>query len=93
MTIPGPPFDAPSGEDLVAYEREIQRLLGLDAPVETCPLCFREAHPDTYCFGVEAAPIEDDERTCERCGDAVQYLSTEDLCDGCVAYNDSRVTL
>lgn len=27
----------------------------------------------------------DSEQTCRRCGDQVGYLSTDDLCDGCVA--------
>lgn len=45
----------------------------------TCPLCFREQHPGRYCFD---AP---EPRICARCGDGVQYLSSDDLCDGCVA--------
>jgi len=29
-----------------------------------------------------------DERPCERCGDEVQYLSSQDLCDACVAVEE-----
>lgn len=29
-----------------------------------------------------------DDRTCKRCGDTVATLSTDNLCDGCVAEED-----
>ena len=32
----------------------------------------------------------DSERTCRRCGDQVGYLSTDDLCDGCVAEQEAE---
>lgn len=31
---------------------------------------------------------DDDYRECSRCGDEVSYLSTDDLCDGCVEEDD-----
>ena len=31
-----------------------------------------------------------DERTCAHCGDTVQYLSSDDLCDGCAAQMSHR---
>lgn len=33
----------------------------------------------------------DEHRTCKRCGDEVAYLSTDDLCDGCVAEEEEGV--
>lgn len=38
------------------------------------------------CTGREGCPMAEDaqDRECSRCGDAVQSLSTDDLCDGCV---------
>ena len=32
----------------------------------------------------------DSERTCRRCGDQVGYLSTDVLCDGCVAEQEAE---
>ena len=31
----------------------------------------------------------EDKRTCKRCGDQVDYLSTDNLCDGCVAEQEA----
>lgn len=53
----------------------------------SCPECGSSV-PDWRHF--RGCTQDQKPRTCERCGDSVQYLSSDSLCDGCVAEEASE---
>ena len=73
--------------EVMTTEREtIFALIAAEDDENRAPLDNYAASADAIlAAGFRRATIEDDERECERCGVEVQYLSSEGLCDGCVA--------
>lgn len=76
--------------DLLRRIKEVERPDGSWPGADVVPiLCewFTELGYDIN-VPVEDDDEDDDDRTCARCGDSVQTLSTNDLCDGWVAELD-----